>query len=154
MGVVQLLGLDLGALREEVDRALRFMDRSHHLPIALDNIATAAGIGPRRLQEMFREDTSATPMHFLRLIRLLHARERLLDPDEHRSIREVAIAEQILHVPRFTQRYAATFGELPSATVARVRSQRPPMGAKPSGSYFDVQTMEYRRRREDPSSRQ
>ncbi|WP_354670500.1 helix-turn-helix domain-containing protein [Curtobacterium sp. 458] len=95
---------------------------------------------------MFREDTSAPPMHFLRLIRLLHARERLLDPDEQRSIREIAIAEQIPHAPRFTQRYAAMFGELPSATAARVRLQRPPITSKPTDSYFDIQTMEYRRR--------
>ncbi|WP_395879260.1 helix-turn-helix domain-containing protein [Curtobacterium sp. 9128] len=120
------------------------MDREHHLPIVLDDIAAAAGISRRRLQELFREDTPATPMYFLRLIRLLHARRRLLDPEEQGSIREIAIAEQILHVPRFTQRYATMFGELPSATVARVRSQRPPVVAEPSGSYFDVQTMEHR----------
>lgn len=140
------LGFDIVSLRPAVVDALMVMERSYRLPLGLSNVAAAVAVSPRRLQEVFREDTGETPMNALRRIRLLHARQDLLDPTEQRSIGQIAVDAQILHVGRFSASYAAAFGESPSVTIARVRSTRQLPLNEPRRGHFDVQTMEYRDR--------
>jgi transcriptional regulator GlxA family with amidase domain len=141
---LQFVSADVGHVRDEVIRALEYMEREHESSITLDDIAGAASLSPRRPQEVFRAHDLESPLAGLRQIRLQHARQLLLDPAERRSIKEIAGAEQLFHFARFSSRYEATFGELPSATIARVRSGKRAPFDEPTRGHFDARTMEYR----------
>lgn len=151
VSVLPLLSLVTKSLRKEIVDVLEFMDRAYREPLKQHDIAAAAGLSPRRLQEVFRAAVSKTPTEVLRQIRMLHVRKILLDPKESRSIKQIALEAQISHLGRFSERYADAFGELPSATIAsvrvRVRSQRErTTQSKPAlPGYFDSRAMEYRR---------
>ncbi|GGL07531.1 transcriptional regulator GlxA family with amidase domain [Curtobacterium luteum] len=140
--VLRELGYDLSAMRDEVVRALEFMDSAYHQVLTITDVAAAAGISPRRLQELVRAATSESPMNVLRQIRMLYARQMLLDSAERRTVGDIARAAQLLHLGRFSVRYAAEFGESPSKTARRVR-QRPSRSASTrKRRTFDVLAME------------
>lgn len=143
--VVALLGFDTTTLRSVVQRALQFMDEQHSSVLEITDVADAVDLSPRRLQELFQIAVGESPMHVLRRIRLLHTRRQLLNPDELRSVGQIARAAQLVHLGRFSGQYAAAFGETPSATIARVRTRAPHDVRDQFRHRFDVLRMEEHR---------
>jgi transcriptional regulator GlxA family with amidase domain len=144
ISVLPSLGFDLDSVRDEVALVLGFMDRAYREPLEQRDLAATAGLSTRRLQELFQASLANTPTAVLRHIRMLHARQCLLDPTESRSIKQIALDAQIPHLGRFSERYAETFGELPSTTIARVRHQQATRQRHNLIGYFDARTMEFR----------
>ena len=105
----------LVAKAEEVIRA-----RAHE-PLSIRDIAAELGITVRSLQLGFRKHLGRTPLQFLLERRLALARERLLDPQFGGNVQYVAMSCGFVNMSKFSSRYRATFGELPSATLARGR---------------------------------
>lgn len=101
-----------------VRRAAEYIEAHAHLPLPVALVARAAGVSVRTLQAGFRKHRGSSPLGFLRGCRLELARRRLL-ATPHESIAEVALACGFHHFGRFSQLYAARFGETPSASRRR-----------------------------------
>ncbi len=87
-------------------------------PIALEDLARAAGLGSRALHLLCQRHLGHPPMVALRTIRLDAARARLLQ--EPRSpITGLALDFGFGHLGRFSSYYRERFNELPSDTAAR-----------------------------------
>ncbi|APW42313.1 hypothetical protein RS694_07015 [Rhodoferax saidenbachensis] len=102
-----------------VIRAIDFMRHNARQPLTLTSIASAAGTSVRSLQEGFRKYRSATPMGYLRSIRLEGARQDLSDPTQTSSILLIAHRWGFAHVGMFAGYYKSAFGEAPSATLKK-----------------------------------
>ncbi|WP_439688880.1 helix-turn-helix transcriptional regulator [Curtobacterium sp. SP.BCp] len=91
--------------------------------ISVEDVADAAGLSIRGLQEAFRRHHGVTPTTYLRRIRLLLAREQL-ESGEAESVGDVARAVGFGHLGRFASSYRAEFGELPRETWSASRRDR------------------------------
>ncbi|WP_260981081.1 helix-turn-helix domain-containing protein [Curtobacterium pusillum] len=88
--------------------------------ITVEDVATAAGLSVRGLQDAFRRHHGITPTTYLRRIRLLLAREALESGDD-RSVGDVARDAGFVHLGRFAGSYRDEFGELPRETWQAAR---------------------------------
>jgi transcriptional regulator GlxA family with amidase domain len=101
-------------------RALAFIDDHAGEPITLAEIAAAAGLSPRGLQDAFRRRLGSTPMAELQRVRLAGAHDELEreDPASAR-VEEIARRWGFAHPSRFAAVYRRQYGELPSQTLRR-----------------------------------
>lgn len=84
-------------------------------PLALADLANAAGVSVRALNALCHQHHGVAPMDLLRNIRLDAARERLLtQPDA--NITDTAFEFGFGHLGRFSAYYRERFGELPKQT--------------------------------------
>jgi AraC-like DNA-binding protein len=90
--------------------------------ITVEDVAEAAGLSVRGLQEAFRRHHGITPTTYLRRIRLLLAREQL-ESGDGRGIAEIARAAGFAHLGRFAGSYRDEFGVLPRETWQAARRQ-------------------------------
>lgn len=101
-------------------RALQFIDDNAARPIGVQEIAEAARLSPRGLQDLFRRSLGVTPIHHLRTVRLDAARADLLaSGPEDTSVAEIANRWGFAHVARFAGWYREAYGENPSRTLRR-----------------------------------
>jgi transcriptional regulator GlxA family with amidase domain len=107
-------GSDPSAVR----RAAAFIDEHAGDPIGITEIAAAAGLGARTVQEAFRRHLDTTPMTYLRKVRLDRAHRDLqqADPDGEVTVADVAARWGFAHHGRFSAAYRAQFGCPPSRT--------------------------------------
>ena len=93
-------------------------------PLALHEVAEAAGCSVRALQTGFRRFRDTTPTAAMRRTRLEAAREALIRGEPQGSmVGEVARRYGFTNAGRFTRLYAATFGASPAEALRR----RPPL---------------------------
>jgi AraC-like DNA-binding protein len=106
---------DASAMR----RAVAFIDDHAGETIGLTEIAAAARIGCRTLQEAFRRHLDTTPMAYLRRVRLERAHRELqsADPTAGATVAEIAARWGFGHHGRFTAQYQSSYGQAPSATL-------------------------------------
>jgi AraC-like DNA-binding protein len=104
-----------------VRRAIDYIERHAGEPIDVADIAAAAGIGPRGLQQSFRRYRDTTPRSYLRAVRLERAHRDLEDGDPARGETVSGIARRwgFVHLGRFTAAYRDRFGHMPSETLRR-----------------------------------
>lgn len=101
-----------------VKRALDAMHSTPEHAFTTSELAALAGVGVRRLQEAFQEYVGKAPLACLADIRLTRVQQELLRgvPGEVR-VSDVATRWGVGHMGRFSARYRARFGELPSQTL-------------------------------------
>lgn len=87
-------------------------------PLALVDLARAAGVTTRTLNTLCQRHRGISPMGLLRNLRLEGVRDTLLSSQEA-SVTEVALAHGFGHLGRFSAYYRERFGELPSQTMQR-----------------------------------
>lgn len=97
-------------------RALHFIRQNLHKPIAVADIAEAAGTSPRSLQLCFQAELNLTPMRYLRQQRLIHARALILSAGPDEMLGDIAFRAGFSHFGRFSGEYRKYFGESPSET--------------------------------------
>lgn len=103
---------------DNVSRALDHIDAYLAYPMTTTDIAAAAGLSERGLQQAFARSGLPTPTEALRDARLLRAREVLRDASPATaSVATVARALGFGHSGRFAGYYAERFGERPSDTL-------------------------------------
>jgi AraC-like DNA-binding protein len=103
-----------------VRAAVEYVHAHAHLPITTTSVAEAVDVGLRALQEAFRSELGVTPNEYVRSVRLDRARDELLQTDPTTTmVRDVARHWGFMHLGRFSQMYAARFGEYPRDTLAR-----------------------------------
>ena len=107
-----------GPEHERLRRALEFVHEHAREPIGTPEIAAAAGLSPRGLQQSLRRHLDQTPGDLLRGVRLDGARADLIRSDrDETSVADVARAWGFGHLGRFSATYRARFGVLPSESL-------------------------------------
>jgi AraC-like DNA-binding protein len=118
-GVLDTAPEPKGASPRSVHRALAFIEAHVTEPIHLEDIAEAAGVPLRTLYEAFHRFRGVSPMRHLRNLRLDHVRRQLLACGGAGNVTTIALDAGFGHLGRFSQDYAARFGEKPSETLRR-----------------------------------
>ncbi|TBY10270.1 helix-turn-helix transcriptional regulator [Rhizobium laguerreae] len=99
--------------------AIDFMQEHIAEPISLNDIALAAKVSVRTLQQGFRQFRDTTPMSYLQDLRMAAAHRDLLESDEKQAIADIALRWGFTHLGRFAAEYKKRFGQLPSQTLRR-----------------------------------
>ena len=100
--------------------AVEYVHAHARMPITTTDIAQAASLSVRGLQQAFARHLGASPTEYLRGVRLDHVRAVLtnMHPDTG-TVAEVARDWGFVHLSRFSASYAEKFGEYPSDTLRR-----------------------------------
>jgi len=95
-----------------VGRAIAYMEEHLADPISVADIAEAARLSARGLQEAFRRVLGETPTHYLRRMRLDAARADLQrrERTDGATVAQIARRWGFSHLPRFATYYRETFG--------------------------------------------
>lgn len=98
-------------------RAKDYIDGHLAEKLLLADVASAAGVGVRRLQLVFRTEMGKTPVQYILDRRLDRVRADLRTPsDQDTPIGTIAARWGFTHMGEFGRRYRARFGEQPSLT--------------------------------------
>lgn len=107
-----------GAVPRAIRLAQAFMLARLEEPVAIPDVAAAAGVSERTLSQHFRTFRATSLARWLRDQRLLQAREDLAGRGRPAaSVTEVALRYGFGNVGRFSRAYHAAFGDYPSATL-------------------------------------
>ena len=108
---------------DHLSRAEDFIKVNARRPLRLPVIAAAAGVRPRTLHKAFQRHIGASPMAYLKQVRLDMARRDLMEAGRHgRGVTDVATDCGFDHLSKFAAAYKARYGESPSTTLRRFRS--------------------------------
>jgi transcriptional regulator GlxA family with amidase domain len=112
----------IAAQPETLRRAIVFIDDNAHLDIRLIDIAAAIGVTPRTIQYTFRRHLGATPLGYLRRVRLQRAHRDLqaADPADD-TVMAIAGRWGFGHPGRFSRVYKEAFGTSPSLTLRSLK---------------------------------
>lgn len=121
------------ALPADLVRALSWLRGHLSEPIQLERLAQISGVRPRTIEAHFKTFLRTTPLGWVRQMRLARARQELLSGGSQASITDIAMASGFSQLGRFAAQYRQTFGELPSATVQKMRS----VSAKDTHPFID-----------------
>jgi AraC-like DNA-binding protein len=108
-----------GADASAVRRAVAYIDDHAAAPIGVSEIAAAARLGTRSVQEAFRRHLDTTPMAYLRQVRLERAHRDLqaADPMAGTTVADVATRWGFAHHGRFAALYQSRYGHTPSQAL-------------------------------------
>jgi AraC-like DNA-binding protein len=106
-----------------VRQACELIRESMSEPLRLTDVATTLGVSLRHLQVGFRNHLGTTPHKFLRDCRLERAHRMLSFPSRGETAATIARACGFGHLGEFAARYREVFGERPSDTFSRWRTQ-------------------------------
>lgn len=104
-----------------VKRAEGFIEAHADEPLRLADIANAADVPVRTLLDAFKRFRDASPMQYLRDVRLDMARAKLESSAGLTTVAQVALDCGFAHLGRFSQSYRERFGQTPSATLGCAR---------------------------------
>lgn len=99
-----------------LDRLEAYMRSRLCAPVALEDLARAAGVSVRGLNMLCQRHHGESPMTLLRNMRLDAVRARLQERSGH-CVTDAALEFGFGHLGRFSSYYRERFGELPSQTV-------------------------------------
>ncbi|PCK78690.1 AraC family transcriptional regulator [Rhizobium sophoriradicis] len=99
--------------------AIDFMHAHIAEPISLSEIATAAKVSIRTLQQGFRQFRNTTPIAYLHEIRMAAAHRDLLESGAKQAVADIALRWGFTHLGRFAAEYRKRFSQLPSQTLKR-----------------------------------
>lgn len=103
-----------------VARAVELLRANPEHTWSVSELANRVAVSVRSLQEGFRSALAATPMGYLRDLRLEQIRDELSDAEPGSvSVSEVAARWGITHFGRFAANYQRRFAEKPSETIRR-----------------------------------
>lgn len=106
--------------RARLRSAVEYVRHHAHEAVSVGDIAAAAGLSVRSVQEGFVRDLGRTPMTYLQEVRLEHTREELLAADHRETaVQDVARRWGFGHMGRFSAAYHRAFGEFPRETLRR-----------------------------------
>jgi transcriptional regulator GlxA family with amidase domain len=99
-------------------RAIAFIHENADRDIGLSDIAAAISVTPRSVQYIFRRHLGATPLEYLRRVRLDRAHRDLQAADPAvDTVMAIAGRWQFGHPGRFSIAYREAFGTPPSQTL-------------------------------------
>jgi AraC-like DNA-binding protein len=101
-----------------------YIEANWNKPITIEALAAVTGGSARSIFKAFKETRGATPMAYVKTVRLEHAKRLLQTPDPNASVIGIAFACGFLNSGHFARDYRLAYGELPSATLAKARQKR------------------------------
>jgi AraC-like DNA-binding protein len=105
-----------------VRTARAFIEDNAHKPLTVGDIARAAGVGVRGLQQGFQRSLDTSPTQYLRQVRLRRVHRELLAADAATTtVGEVAARWGFAHQGRFAAYYRQQYGVAPTETLRRRR---------------------------------
>lgn len=108
----------------EVRRVEAYIEANLDRPIVVDTLVRIAGVSARSLYNGFEKAHGCPPMAFVKRLRLHHARDLLIKPNETTTVTAVALACGFLSAGHFANDYRSAFRELPSDTLRKGRLAR------------------------------
>jgi AraC-like DNA-binding protein len=103
-----------------VAQAVELLRSDPGRPWSVAELAAEVSCSARSLQEAFRRSLDATPMEYLRRLRLEKVHHELSTAEPGTvSVTQVATRWGFVHLGRFAAAYSRAFGERPSATLRR-----------------------------------
>lgn len=106
---------------QRIARAVAVLRADYAQPIAIERLASVAGMSPSSFHQHFRAVTSLSPLQFQKHLRLIEARRLMLADGASASSAAFKVGYE--SVSQFTREYSRTFGQPP---VRDVRSARQP----------------------------
>lgn len=103
----------------QVRRTVDFLEEHWQEPVTIELLASVAGTSARSLFYTFKRARGMSPMRYLRLLRLRHARELLSGTRPNLSVTWVGHTCGFSNLGYFAREYYRAFGEMPSTTLAR-----------------------------------
>jgi AraC-like DNA-binding protein len=101
-------------------QAVEYIDAHYEGTVQIGLMCGELETSWKSLERSFLRVYGMTPKQYLGFARLAKARRRLLQSQKPgKSVAQIAVSCGINHLGRFAQLYRATYGELPSATVAK-----------------------------------
>jgi AraC-like DNA-binding protein len=101
-----------------VRRAEQHVADNYMKPIGITDLQTATGVSSRTLYYGFQQYRGASPMKYLKGVRLMQARRRLLEAQiQGGRVGEVAAAVGYDNKSQFARDYKGQFGESPTSTL-------------------------------------
>nr|WMC98942.1 AraC family transcriptional regulator [Aminobacter aminovorans] len=107
-----------------IRRAEAYIHAHVEEPIALHEVAAAAGCSVRSLQLGFRRFRETTPLEAIRLARLVAVRDALRTGDIEGTVTDLALRFGFTNPSRFAHDYKAAFGEAPRDALRRGSGHR------------------------------
>lgn len=98
-------------------RAEAYIEAHLEQPIALHEVAAAAGCSVRSLQTGFQRYRGTTPLHFIREVRLRAARTLIEAGAPGTTVTEVALRYGFSNAGRFAGHYRRAFGAAPAESL-------------------------------------
>ena len=92
-------------------RAMELIEREYASTLSVEQLARHAGIGPSRLNQLFREHCGNTPIQYLLALRLKHAADHLRNP--YWNIAEIACLCGFETPNYFSRKFRAEYGVSP-----------------------------------------
>ena len=103
-----------------VRNARAFIEAHAREPLTVTDIARAAGVGVRGLQQGFQRSSATSPTEYLRRVRLREVHRELLSADPSTTtVGEVARRWGFAHQGRFAAHYRDRYGVQPAQTLRR-----------------------------------
>ncbi|BAM89129.1 putative transcriptional regulator, AraC/XylS family [Bradyrhizobium oligotrophicum S58] len=102
-----------------VKRLEDYIEANWREPITIERLAREAGVSVRSIFRVFERVRGYSPMAFAKSVRLRRAHEMLRSGDPAVTVAAAAAACNFANAGHFARYYRATFGELPSVTMAR-----------------------------------
>jgi len=100
--------------------AVEYVHASAHQPITPADIARAAGMHTRTLQQAMNDHLGASPMNYLRQVRLDKAHDELVSSSRDEAlVSDIARRWGFGNLGRFSAAYVKRFGEYPRDTLLR-----------------------------------
>ncbi|KRV46718.1 hypothetical protein AQ490_12705 [Wenjunlia vitaminophila] len=101
-----------------VRRAAAYLEDNAHQPVTVHEVAAAARLSTRALQEAFRRHLGTTPLGYLREVRLARAHDELKDGGAPGlTVTQVAYRWGFSNLGRFSALYRERYGQPPSHTL-------------------------------------
>jgi len=92
-------------------------------PVTVERLAEIANVGARSIFRYFRQVHGATPLDFMKTLRLQEARRGLQNPHAATSVSSEALRCGFNNMGHFAKDYRRKFGELPSDTLLAARAR-------------------------------
>ncbi|GLH80221.1 transcriptional regulator [Bradyrhizobium sp. SSBR45G] len=102
-----------------VKRLEDYIEANWREAITIERLAREAGVSARSIFRVFERVRGYSPMAFAKSVRLRRAHEMLRSGDPAVTVAAAAAACNFANAGHFARYYRATFGELPSVTIAR-----------------------------------
>lgn len=108
--------------RDPVSKMMNYVENNSDKNLSISSLAAAAGVSPRTLFRLCRQELEITPAEYARNARLRHARELFQQASDSTTVTQVALKFNFANVSHFAKYYEAAFGELPSETLTRAKA--------------------------------
>jgi len=111
--------LRLPAAPWQAELAAAYLRSKFREPLAIAEVAAAAGTGTRALQLAFKKRFGIAPRRFLEDLRLAHMRDLLRSANPGQTVTRLALDSGFTHLGRFSRSYFERYGEHPFRTLAK-----------------------------------